>query len=142
MKSKIIALGCALFFMTEALAADPPQFRALMITTTDGWHHEVIADAVPAIRGLAAKHQFEVVWEENIDRMFTAENLEQYDVIIFLLTTGDILNTEQQVLMQEFMRSGKGFVGVHSAIVEAHDPRKQGIINIRRRPNSRSTGHC
>jgi len=95
--------------------ADPPQFRVLMITTTDGWHHESIADAVPAIRDLAAKHQFEVTWEENIDRVFTEESLERYDVIMFVLTIGDILSSDQQALLKDFIRSGKGFVGVHSA---------------------------
>jgi len=86
-----------------------------MITTTNGWHHESIAAAVPAVRGLALKHQFELVWEENIDRMFTEETLSSFDVIMFVLTTGDILNPDQQVLMEKYVRSGKGFVGVHSA---------------------------
>jgi len=95
--------------------ADPPQFRVLMITTTDGWHHQSIADAAPAIRRLAAKHQFEVVWEENVDRVFTEESLNSYDVIMFVLTIGDILSPDQQALMENFIRSGKGFVGVHSA---------------------------
>ena len=107
----IVLLGLSM----SATLADPAQFRALMITKTNGWHHESIADAVPALRGLAAKHQFEVVWEENIDLVFTAESLANYDVILFVLTTGNILNPEQQKLMEDFIRSGKGFVGVHSA---------------------------
>ena len=91
------------------------QFRALMITKTNGFHHQSIADAVPAIRALAEKHHFEVVWEENIDGVFTEESLATYDVILFVLTTGDILDPGQQKLMEEFVRSGKGYVGVHSA---------------------------
>ena len=72
MKTKIIPLlfvAVALFSISGA-QADPPQFKVLMISTTNGWHHDAISEAVPAIRGLAAKHHFEVVWEENIDRMF------------------------------------------------------------------------
>ena len=117
MKTKRMALlvVIAALFSTSVVFADPPQFKALMITTTDGWHHESIADAVPAIRGLAAKHQFEVVWEENIDRVITEESLQEYDVLLFVLTTGNILNPEQQGLVEEFIRSGKGYVGVHSA---------------------------
>lgn len=109
-----LALACTVFGMSGALA-DPPQFKVLMITTTDGWHHESIAAAVPAIRDLAEKHQFEVFWEENIDRVITEESLQNYDVIMFVLTTGNILDQEQQALMEEFVRSGKGYVGVHSA---------------------------
>ena len=110
----LLALACTTFAMSAALA-DPPQFKVLMTTKTDGWHHESIADAVPAIRGLAAKHQFEVVWEENIDLVFTEESLNDFDVVMFVLTTGNILDPEQQALLEAFVRSGKGFVGVHSA---------------------------
>ena len=112
--------ACALFAMSSALA-HPPQFRVLMITTTDGWHHESIADAVPAIRGLAEKHHFDVVWEENIDLVFTEESLAEFDVIMFVLTTGDILDPDQQALMESFIRAGKGFVGVHSASDTEYD---------------------
>lgn len=96
-------------------SADPPQFRVLMITKTLGWHHESVAQAVPAIHKLARKHQFELVWEENLDRVFTEEFLSDFDVIMFVLTSGDILDADQQVLLEKHVRSGKGFVGVHSA---------------------------
>ncbi len=110
----------SLFLLFAVLCALPlygqaKQFRALLITTTNGWHHESINAAVPAIRKLGEKHHFEVVWEENIDRMFTKESLDSFDVIIFAMTTGDILNDEQQALMEAFIQSGKGFVGIHSA---------------------------
>ena len=91
MKIKIVpllVLAYAMFAMS-GVHADPPQFKVLMISTTNGWHHDAISEAVPAIRGLAAKHQFEVVWEENVDRMFTGESLQEYDVILFVLTTGE-----------------------------------------------------
>ena len=117
MKSRIIPFVAVIFavFLTSSVFADPPQFRVLMISTTNGWHHDAISEAVPAMRTLAQKHQFELVWEENIDRMFTEKSLEGFDVILFMLTTGDILNAEQQTLMEKFIQSGKGFVGVHSA---------------------------
>lgn len=43
------------------------------------------------------------------------ENLENFDVIIFLSTTGDILDEDQQAAMERFIQSGKGFVGIHAA---------------------------
>lgn len=117
MKTRFLSLIIAplvLLAFTSAFA-DPPQFRVLMITKTVGWHHEAINAVVPAMRKLAEKHQFEVVWEENTDRMFTEESLKGFDLIVFALTTGDVLNNEQQVLMEKFIQSGKGFVGIHSA---------------------------
>ncbi len=110
----MLLLVCTLFSVSSALS-DPPQFRVLLISTTNGWHHDAISEAVPAIRGLAAKHQFELVWEENVDRMFTEDILKDFDVVLFALTTGDILNPTQQALMEKFIQSGKGFVGIHSA---------------------------
>ena len=53
-------------------------------------------------------------WQENAE-WFTDEKLKTYDVIVFLNTTGDILNDNQQAAMQRFIQSGKGFVGIHSA---------------------------
>ena len=71
-----ILLGSVLAAPTDGVA-DPPQFQVLMITTTQGWHHDAIADAVPAMRGLAKKHHFGLVWEENVDRVFTEKNLRR-----------------------------------------------------------------
>lgn len=115
---KLKNLLCVFFpalLVAQLSFADPAQFRVLMITKTDGWHHESIAAAVPAVRALAAKHQFEVVWEENVGRMVTTESLEKFDVLMFALTTGNILDETQQAAVEAFIRSGKGFVGIHSA---------------------------
>lgn len=116
MSSKIcLALLFSSAFLFQISAANAEQFRVLMITKTDGWHHESIAAAVPALRKMALKHHFELVWEENVARMITTESLQNFDVLIFALTSGDILNDEQQKVVEAFIRSGKGFVGVHSA---------------------------
>jgi len=36
-------------------------------------------------------------------------------VVVFLSTTGDVLDERQQAAFERFIRAGKGFVGVHSA---------------------------
>lgn len=90
------------------------QFKALLFTKTAGWHHESINDGVTAIKALAEKHNFGVEWHEDAKR-FNNEFLAQFDVIIFLNTTEDILNEEQQDAFKSFIQSGKGFVGIHSA---------------------------
>jgi len=46
---------------------------------------------------------------------FTVANLKQYAAVIFLSTTGDVLNDEQQTAFQQYIHSGHGFVGVHAA---------------------------
>ena len=46
---------------------------------------------------------------------FTPENLKKYDVVMFY-TTGELPMTEaEKSAFIDFVRSGHGFVGVHSA---------------------------
>ena len=49
-------------------------------------------------------------------RKFTARNLKQYRVVVFLNTSGDVLNDAQQAAFEDYYRDGGGFVGIHSAI--------------------------
>lgn len=90
------------------------QFKALLVTTTRGWHHESIHSAVLAIQELGTKNYFDVTLFED-PNSFTDKNLEQYQVVIFLNTTGDIFDSAQQKVMERFIQSGKGYVGIHSA---------------------------
>jgi cytochrome c len=47
--------------------------------------------------------------------VFTANNLQQYRAVVFLLTTGDVLDATQQAAFETYIRAGGGYVGVHSA---------------------------
>jgi type 1 glutamine amidotransferase len=107
-------LGVALLGLA-ATVAPAAQFRALLITETAGFHHSSISAAVPALQDLAKLHHFDLVWTANAGSMMKDEKLAEFDVVIFLLTTGSILNEEQRGAMERFIQSGKGFVGVHSA---------------------------
>jgi uncharacterized protein len=111
-------LFIALFLFSNFLVAQ--QFKVLLFTRTNGWHHESIKDGVDAVRALAEKHDFVAEWQENPD-WFNDEQLKNYDAIIFLNTTGDILNASQQLAMEKFIKSGKGFVGIHSASDTEYD---------------------
>lgn len=96
------------------------QFKALIVTNTNGWHHESIHYGVVALKELATRNFFdaEVFQDPN---SFNDSFLKQFQVIIFLNTTGDILNAQQQKVMERFIQSGKGFVGIHSASDTEYD---------------------
>lgn len=96
------------------------QFKALIVTNTNGWHHESIHYGVVALKELATRNFFdaEVFQDPN---SFNDSYLKQFQVIIFLNTTGDIFNAEQQKVMERFIQSGKGFVGIHSASDTEYD---------------------
>ncbi|MGL1957760.1 MAG: ThuA domain-containing protein [Colwellia sp.] len=103
-----------LFIGSFSAIAQAKQFKVLLFTKTDGWHHKSINEGVTALRKMAVAHHFDLEWHEDASRI-NDENLKQFDVIIFLLTSGNILNNSQQASMEKFIQSGKGFVGVHSA---------------------------
>jgi uncharacterized protein len=95
-------------------SAQQKQFKALVVTTTKGWHHESLHAGYVALKEMGIRNFFDVVlWED--PNGFNDKYLEQFKVIIFLNTTGDIFNEEQQKAMEKFIQSGKGFVGIHSA---------------------------
>ncbi|MEO5563579.1 MAG: ThuA domain-containing protein, partial [Chitinophagaceae bacterium] len=96
------------------------QFRALVVTTTKGWHHESVHAGFLALKEMGVKNFFDVVLMENPNG-FDDKVLEQFQVVIFLNTTGDIFNEQQQKSMEKFIQSGKGFVGVHSASDTEYD---------------------
>lgn len=113
---KKIVLGLALLtsLLVTSVSALATQFNVLLFSKTDGWHHESINEGVIAMRKLAEKHHFKLHWNENAD-LFNDDHLKQYHAVVFLNTTGNILNEEQQGAMERFIQSGKGFVGIHSA---------------------------
>lgn len=46
---------------------------------------------------------------------FSDVNLNRYAAVIFLSTTGDVLNASEEAAFERFIRNGGGFVGIHSA---------------------------
>jgi uncharacterized protein len=114
--ASLVLLACGL-----ATAVRAQQFNALLFTKTAGWHHDSINAGVTAIQELAKLHDFTVFWTEDANRVFNDETLKKYQVVIFLLTTGDVLTGEQQAAFERFIRAGGGFVGVHSASDTEYD---------------------
>ena len=86
----------------------------LVFTKTKGFRHASIEKGVEAMVKLAAENGFNLDHSEDAN-VFTVDNLQKYDVLVFLNTSGDILEESQQGAMENFIRSGGGFVGIHSA---------------------------
>ncbi len=69
---------------------------------------------------MAAQRGFEVDATEN-SALFTDANLANYDVVIFLCTTGDVLNDTQQAAFERYIQAGGGYAGIHSASDTEYD---------------------
>jgi len=90
--------------------------RVLMLTATRGFRHDSIGAAREVMSAMAASSgTFTVTATEDVSSI-TATTLGGYDVIFFALTTGELEFTPvQRTAILNFVSSGKGFLGVHSA---------------------------
>lgn len=114
LKTVLVLVVTHVFLFTTSFAQEKKQFNALLVTKTAGWHHESINEGVTAIKELATRNFFNVQWHQE-GATVTDKYLENFQVIIFLNTTGDIFKEDEQKAIEKFIKAGKGFVGIHSA---------------------------
>ncbi|MEU5942753.1 ThuA domain-containing protein [Micromonospora sp. NPDC047548] len=93
-------------------AAEP--FAVLVFSKTAGFRHDSIPAGLAAIRKLGADNGFTVDATED-GAAFTDTNLAKYQAVIWLSTTGDVLDPDQQAAFERYIRAGGGYVGVHAA---------------------------
>ena len=112
------ALLCPLLAAAVLLAAPAsaakPRFRVLVFSATEGFRHDSIPAGVAAVRSLGAAHGFAVDATED-PSAFTDRRLRRYAAVMFLSTTGDVLDAAQQAAFRRYVRRGGGFAGVHAA---------------------------
>ena len=90
------------------------KFNVLVFSKTAGFRHSNIDEGITAIKMLGSQQNFTVDAIEDAS-LFTDAFLARYDVVIFLSTTGDVLNDAQQAAFERFIQAGGGYVGIHSA---------------------------
>jgi cytochrome c len=90
-------------------------FEALVFSKTLLFRHPSITNGVAAIRQLGAENDFKVEATEDAS-VFTATNLARFKVVIFLSTSGDILNESQQEAFRGFIENGGGLAAIHAAV--------------------------
>lgn len=88
--------------------------EVLVFHKTEGFHHKSIETGYKAIQELGEENKFRVTETDN-SKEFSDENLEKYQLVIFLNTTGNVLNEEQEKAFENFMNNGGSFFGIHSA---------------------------
>jgi type 1 glutamine amidotransferase len=86
----------------------------LVFSRTTGFRHAAIPTAVAAVIHLGDEHGYLVDATEDAGA-FTDVNLARYRAVVFLLTTGNVLDEAQQAAFERFIRAGGGFAGGHSA---------------------------
>src|SRR5947207_7497796 len=78
-----------------ATSTPAPRPRLLVFSRTAAFRHASIAAGVATLRDLGAANGFGVDATEDA-AAFTSSNLGRYRAIVFLSTTGDVLNPDQE----------------------------------------------
>jgi hypothetical protein len=95
--------------------AGRPLERVLYFTYSAGYRHEVIPLSKTILTRLGEDSSvFEIIATEDTSE-FSTENLERYAAVMFY-TSGELpMSGAQKMALLNFVRSGRGFIGVHSA---------------------------
>ncbi|MCG5214846.1 ThuA domain-containing protein [Streptosporangium soli] len=109
-----LALACSAILALPVTVSAAPLTKILVFTKTAGFRHSSIPLGIAAIQRLGSANGFTVVATEDATA-FTTANLAQYQAVVWLSTTGDVLNDAQQAAFQSYVAAGGGYAGVHAA---------------------------
>ncbi|MGC5285368.1 ThuA domain-containing protein [Micromonospora sp. DT231] len=107
-----VLMASLLVLPTPSSAA--PLTKVLVFSKTAGFRHSAIPNGIAAIQQLGSANGFTVTATEDAGQ-FTTSNLAQYQAVVFMSTTGDVLNASQQTAFESYIAAGGGYVGVHAA---------------------------
>ena len=100
---------CLLVFLV--LVGCSHERTAIIFTKTNGWRHTSIPVGIDAVTTMSESLGFNVVATEDPEVLETAD----YDLLVFVHPTGEILNDSQRAALRTFVEQGGAFVGVHAA---------------------------
>ncbi len=86
----------------------------LVFTRAEGFVHPSITDGVTMITDIAMEEGATLDVTDQTDG-FTPASLADYDVVVWLSTTGDVLDTAEQTAFEDFIQAGGGYLGIHAA---------------------------
>src|SRR5690606_10306312 len=121
MKS-LFTLILSLFLCFPSCAQDKPKNDAqtkmpelvLVFTKTDGYRHKSIEKGMEVLREMARDNGFIALQTESGED-FNPANLTNYKLVVFLNTTEDVLNAQQQRAFEDYIKNGGSFMGIHAA---------------------------
>jgi acetyl esterase len=107
----------ALFFLLGGASQreKPAPPRVLVFSKTTAYRHDAIASGVTCVRELGAEGGFAVDSTED-SAAFTPDNLAHYRALVFLNSSGDVLDDRQKEAFQGFIRGGGGLAAIHQGV--------------------------
>ena len=73
-----------------------------------------------ALKVMALENNFGIDFTED-STMINEKVLSDFNVLVFLNTSGNILGTDEEKSVENFVKNGGGFVGIHAAVDTEYD---------------------
>ena len=102
---QIFKLCSFLLVLGLLISCDSKEEKVLVFSKTAGYRHGSIEAGIAAIKKLGVEKGYKVTHTENA-RYFVEDSLKQYGTVIFLNTTGDLLNEPQQSEFERYIQAG------------------------------------
>ncbi len=102
------------FFSIDLSAQSPSDQQVLIFSKTEGFRHGSIETGTKALQQLATNEGINTRHTED-SQYFHPDSLSSYDAVIFLNTTGNVLNDSQEDAFEQYIQNGGGYLGIHSA---------------------------
>lgn len=120
MKINFKQIVCVMAVCTQTVIAQVPKKSVLVFSKTAAFRHESIEAGKKALEKMGIEKGFKVDETEDAS-VFNEAKLKNYNAVIFLNTTGDILNDKQQVAFERYIQAGGGYLGIHAATDTEYD---------------------
>ncbi len=122
MKKQILFVALFSWIFISACKDEKSGFdkKILVFSKTNGYRHSAIPNGKTAIEKLGQENGFYVDASED-SLVFTEDNLKKYAAVVFLNTTGNILDYKQEAAFERYIQAGGGYVGIHSATDTEYD---------------------
>ncbi len=117
---KLLRISTIVLFAALAFSCSKKEHRILVFSKTAGFRHPSIETGIKALQKLGAENGMKVTATEDA-AYFVEDSLQLFNAVIFLNTTGDILDAVQQADFERYIQAGGGFVGIHAATDTEYD---------------------
>ncbi|MEO6527512.1 MAG: ThuA domain-containing protein, partial [Gemmatimonadaceae bacterium] len=107
LRGAAVAAVVALLVLSTAgisFARQAQQPRVLVFSKTAGFRHTSIETGVALVKKLGAEQGFAVDATEDA-ALFTDGNLRRYRAVVFMSTTGDVLDAAQQDALERYIQA-------------------------------------
>jgi cytochrome c len=109
-----LSVVCLVLLLCGQWTLAQTKHNVLVFSKTAAFRHQSIEAGKTALAKMAKEKGFAVSFTEDASQ-FTELNLRRFNAVVFLNTTGDVLNNEQQNVFERYIQAGGGYVGIHAA---------------------------